>query len=196
MYDMILALGMFLVIAGFLMFTFSPEGTESILYVLLPVLSMICGAVFLFFTMVFSHNAYHLFFGILFSLCGFFFTLVANKIVPYTFKEWWPLAVIFIGVSVFAAGCYRKQKVIVKFTFPSLLFVAMGMIFLLFSFHVIRVSFYNFVLIFGPFALMASGVFMIVLFLLQRKYNQFYVEEEIVEIAEDEDIFLEQSDTK
>ena len=47
---------------------------------------------------------------------------------------------------------------------------------------------------FVPFFIIISGVFMVVLFLLQRKYNQFYVEEDIEESEElevDDDVFFD-----
>ena len=70
----------------------------------------------------------------------------------------------------------------------------LGIVFLLFSFRAIPVSFKSFALMFVPFFIIISGVFMVVLFLLQRKYNQFYVEEDIEESEElevDDDVFFD-----
>ena len=186
-YDMILALGMILIIAGFLLFTLSYNIADGIVMVLWPIICMFCGAVFLFFTMVFTHNAYHLFFGLFFSVCGIFCTLVVNDIIPYTMKEWWPSIVIFSAIALFISSYYKKRKMLVAYVFLSVTLALLGFLFLLFSFHVIHVSFKSFVLVFGPFALIVCGIFMIVFFLLQQKYHQFYVEDDADDI--DDDVF-------
>lgn len=184
---MILALGMVLIIAGFLLFTLSYNIADSIVMVLWPIVCMFCGAVFLFFTMAFTRNAYHLFFGLFFSLCGIFCALVVNDVISYTMKEWWPSIVVFAAIALFVSSYYGKRKMLVAYVFPSVSLALLGFLFLLFSFHVVHVSFKSFILIFGPFGLIACGAFMVILFLLQQKYHQFYVEDEVDEI--DDDIF-------
>ena len=193
-YNMILALGIFLITAGFIMFILSPGGTDSLFMTAWPVVGMVLGAVFLYFTLSFTHNSFHFFLGIFCALSGIFFGLVASGVVPKTLHEWWPASVVFASLALLASGFYKAHKLRIAYTFPAVTLLLLGIVFLLFSFRAIPVSFKSFALMFVPFFIIISGVFMVVLFLLQRKYNQFYVEEDIEESEElevDDDVFFD-----
>ena len=186
-YNMILALGIFLITAGFIMFILSPGGTDSLVMTVWPIVGIVFGAVFLYFTLSFTHNSFHLFLGIFCSLSGIFFGLVTGGVIPKTLNEWWPASVIFASLALLAAGFYKARKLRIAYTFPAVTLLLFGIVFLLFSFRIIPGSFKSFVLTFIPFFIISSGIFMVVLFLLQQKYNQFYVEEESEEIDIDEE---------
>lgn len=186
-YNMILALGIFLITAGFIMFILSPGGTDSLVMTAWPIVGIIFGAVFLYFTLSFTHNSFHLFLGIFCSLSGIFFGLVTGGVIPKTIREWWPASVVFASIALLAAGFYKAHKLRIAYTFPAVTLLLFGIVFLLFSFRIIPGSFKSFVLTFIPFFIISSGIFMVVLFLLQQKYNQFYVEEESEEIDIDEE---------
>ena len=190
-YNMILALGIFLITAGFTMFILSPGGTDSLVMTVWPIVAIVFGAVFLYFTLSFTHNSFHLFLGIFCSLSGIFFGLVTGGIIPKTLNEWWPASVIFASLALLAAGFYKAHKLRIAYTFPAVTLLLFGIVFLLFSFRIIPGSFKSFVLTFIPFFIISSGIFMVVLFLLQQKYNQFYVEEESEEIDVDEEEFFD-----
>ena len=193
-YNMILALGIFLITAGFIMFILSPGGTDSLFMTAWPVVGMVLGAVFLYFTLSFTHNSFHFFLGIFCALSGIFFGLVTSGVVPKTLHEWWPASVVFASLALLASGFYKAHKLRIAYTFPAVTLLLLGIVFLLFSFRAIPVSFKSFALMFVPFFIIISGVFMVVLFLLQRKYNQFYVDEDIEESEEievDDDVFFD-----
>ena len=190
-YNMILALGIFLITAGFIMFILSPGGTDSLVMTVWPIVGIVFGAVFLYFTLSFTHNSFHLFLGIFCSLSGIFFGLVTGGVIPKTLNEWWPASVIFASLALLAAGFYKARKLRIAYTFPAVTLLLFGIVFLLFSFRIIPGSFKSFVLTFIPFFIISSGIFMVVLFLLQQKYNQFYVEEESEEIDVDEEEFFD-----
>ena len=193
-YNMILALGIFLITAGFIMFILSPGGTDSLFMTAWPVVGMVLGAVFLYFTLSFTHNSFHFFLGIFCALSGIFFGLVTSGVVPKTLHEWWPASVVFASLALLVSGFYKAHKLRIAYTFPAVTLLLLGIVFLLFSFRAIPVSFKSFALMFVPFFIIISGAFMVVLFLLQRKYNQFYVEEDIEESEElevDDDVFFD-----
>ena len=186
-YNMILALGIFSITAGFIMFILSPGGTDSLVMTAWPIVGIIFGAVFLYFTLSFTHNSFHFFLGIVCALSGIFFGLVTSGVIPKTIHEWWPASVVFASIALLAAGFYKAHKLRIAYTFPAVTLLLFGIVFLLFSFRIIPGSFKSFVLTFIPFFIISSGIFMVVLFLLQQKYNQFYVEEESEEIDIDEE---------
>ena len=70
-YNMILALGIFLITAGFIMFILSPGGTDSLVITVWPLVGIVCGAVFLYFTLSFTHNSFHFFLAVFCGLSGF-----------------------------------------------------------------------------------------------------------------------------
>jgi hypothetical protein len=195
-YNTILAIGMLLIIAGFLMFMMFSETSENIFFVLLPVLLMVCGAFFLYFTMSFTNSSFQLFLGLLLTSCGILFSLCISGIIPYELKEWWPVSVIFAGFSLFASGYYKHRKILFAYTFPALTLAVLGTLFLFFSFHVVNVSFRKVVAIAGPFVLIAAGIFLVLLFLFQKNHSNFHIEDESDEINGDAEIFSDQGDNR
>ncbi|HAH61391.1 MAG TPA: hypothetical protein DCL73_04770 [Treponema sp.] len=195
-YNTILALGMLMIIAGFLMFVLFSETAENSTAVLWPVLLMVCGAVFLYFTMSFTNNSFQLFLGLLLTSSGILFSLCRSGIIPYRLQEWWPVSVVFAGFSLFASGYYKHRKILFAYTFPSLTLVVLGTLFLFFSFHVVHVSLRSFVALTGPFLLIAAGLFLVFLFLFQKRHSSFHIEDESDEIDDDAGIFSEQGDNR
>jgi hypothetical protein len=190
-YNSILAIGMLLIIVGFLMFVIFSEETESITAVLWPVLLMICGSVFLYFTMSFTKGSFQLFLGLFLTSYGVFSILFSSGIIPYGINEWWPVAVIDGGFSLLAAGYYKHKKMLFSYVVAAVSLVILGALFLFFSFHIIRGSFRNFVTFVGPFILIAAGLFMVLLFLFQKKHSRFHLRDESDEMNDDNGFFAD-----
>jgi hypothetical protein len=195
-YNAVLAIGMLMIIVGFLLFVVFSETTANIPFILWPVLLMVCGAVFLYFTMSFTNSSFQLFLGLFLSTSGILFCLSTSNIFPYTLQECWPLSVIFAGCSLFASGYYKHRKILFAYTFSALTLAVLGSFFLFFSLHVVRVSFRRFVAFIGPFVLIAAGIFLVILFLFQKRHRSFLLEDESDEISEDPGFFSEQGENR
>lgn len=176
-YAVLLAIGMVLIVAGFLL-SMSLVHPDSAGDTRPAVLCVLCGALFLYLTMTLTRKSAHFFIGVFFMAAGVFSLLVAHRIIPYSMNEWWPILVVFAGVSFFVSGMYRRRKMRLSIVFPSATLVILGALFMLFSFHVAPMSFRSAVAVFGPFCLMAMGVFIVAFFLLQRRYNSLCIPEE------------------
>lgn len=176
-YCVLLGIGMALIVSGFLLFV-SLADAEGAPDTRANIACTLCGAVFLYLTMIKTRKATHLFLGMFLMLSGVFSMLVAHRLIPYTMNEWWPVLVVFAGICFFTAGMFRRRKLRLAIVFPSITLVVLGTLFMLFSFHVAPMSFRSAVAIFGPFCLMAMGVFIVAFFLLQRKYNTLRINEE------------------
>lgn len=176
-YSVALATGMVLIVAGFLLFVtlIDVEGAPATKP---NIVCTLCGAAFLYLNMVWTKRATHLFIGLFLMTSGIFSLLVVHRIVPHTMNEWWPILVVFAGLCFFTAGMYRKHKMRLSIIFPASTLVIMGVLFMLFSFHIAPMSFRSAVAIFGPFCLIAMGVFIVAFFLLQRKYSTLRIDEE------------------
>lgn len=169
-YSILLAVGMVFITAGFLLFV-SLVDTEGAPDTRMNIACTLCGALFLYLTMVRTKRPTHLFAGMFLMTAGVFSLLVVHRIIPYTMNEWWPILVVFGGVYFFVAGMFRKRKMRLSIVFPAVTLVLLGVLFMLFSFHLAPMSFRSAVSIFGPFCLIAMGVFIVAFFLLQRRYN-------------------------
>nr|MDE5898540.1 hypothetical protein [Treponemataceae bacterium] len=78
------------------------------------------------------------------------------------------IAMVLTGLSLFLTGRIKSRKMVLKYVFPAGMLCALGAIFLFFSFGVVTVPFSQFALLLAPLLLIASGIFLIVLF-FQRK---------------------------
>ena len=193
-YSMILAVGMLLVVLGFFLFISFFEENQRTFITALQILTIFCGALFLFFSFAFTHAPVHMFFGLLLFFSGILFTLLSSNIIPFSIKRMWPLCVTIAGLSLFISGFYKHKRILFAYLFPSVTLVFLGLLFLLFSFKIVHTSFRNFVSVIGPFLLIVSGAFLMALFFLQQRYHAITVEDEDDSIIEDDDIFLEQDE--
>lgn len=81
---------------------------------------------------------------------------------------------IITGVSLFIAG-HQKQhkKIVLSYDFPSLVFVVLGIICLLFSMGVIKISIRHIALLVAPVIIVMAAIFLVLL---------YYKRHEILEI--------------
>ena len=193
-YNTLLAVGILSIISGFLLFVSSVETSDNLRSFLVPMLLIVCGAVFLYFTMCFTNSTFHLFLGMELCFAGVFSMLVVQHILPLSLREWWPIFVVFSGFAFFFAGLYRHRRMLAAYTLPSVLLIVLGLLFLLFSFHAVTISFRSFVAIFGPFVLIAGGVTLVILFQIQRKNSGFSIPDEADEIESENGAFRDPGD--
>jgi hypothetical protein len=172
------------------------ETSENVSLILWPVLLIVCGAVFLYFTMSFTNSPFQLFLGLLLTSSGVLFCLCVNEIIPWSVNECWPVAVIFAGGALFASGYYKHRRVLFAYMFSAFTLAVLGIVFLFFSFHIISISFRRFVAFAGPFLLIAAGIFMVILFLFQKKHRGFYIEDESDAMNDDSVFPPEQGDNR
>lgn len=169
----LLAVGLILILAGFLLLTgFSKKqgDTSSDVW---PVLILITGVVVLYLKTALKKGAAMLFCGAFLSASGIFLELLNRQILPFTMKQWWPVIVVFSGISLLGSGWFKYRKMYIAYTFPAFLLIVLGGFFLFFSFDIIRMSFRSFVSVFGPLGLIFCGALMVSLFAYQRRHTDF-----------------------
>ena len=188
---MLLVLGILLVVIGGFLFVSFFEGNKNTFFTILQILTILCGAIFLCSSLVLTYAPLHMFLGLYLFLSGIFLILISNNFIAYSLKELWPLTVIIAGASLFCAGIYKHKKILFAYLFPSVALILLGALFMLFSLHIVHISFRNFISIVGPFLLIVAGAFLIGLFFLQQRYHQFYIEDENDSIIEDDSIFFD-----
>jgi ascorbate-specific PTS system EIIC-type component UlaA len=115
----------------------------------------------------------HVFSGIFLILVGAFLLVLNAGVLESDFKQFWPLFMLFTGVSLFFFGLKKKGSSRVRMTIPALAIVLLSLFFLLFSLRIVSVSLRRFVVIWWPGMLIFAGAMLIILDLLvehrQRK---------------------------
>lgn len=121
--------------------------------------------------------------GFIFILNGIFFFLLNIGAFGLVLKNHWPIAVIITGAAFLISDFFIYGKIRASFLFPSLLFVFLGIIFLLFSSNILHITFRRFISVSWPIILCISGVFLVILYGFQKNgKNDFpYIKDDTAE---------------
>jgi hypothetical protein len=112
----------------------------------------------------------HVFSGIFLILVGSFLLVLNTGVLESEFKQFWPLFMLFVGVSLFFFGLKKKGSARLRMTVPALSIVLLSLVFLLFSLHIVSMSLRRFVVIWWPGILIFAGGLLIILdFMMERK---------------------------
>ena len=103
-----------------------------------------------------------------FLLMGVVLLLMDSGILRYGFSKMWPTIMIAAALSLFPAGLYRARRIRTVYLFPAIMMLVLGIVFLLFSLHVIPVSFRMFVSRCWPLLFILVGGFLVVAFYVQQ----------------------------
>jgi hypothetical protein len=117
-----------------------------------------------------NKRSIYLFFAAFFMLVGFFLFIAALGIIPAAFSQIWPLLSVFSGLALFPAGWHRYGAFRSRYVVPSIAFVILGSVLLIFSFHMVPFSFSQFILNWWPLLVVLAGL-MLVLISLGTKSN-------------------------
>jgi hypothetical protein len=154
--------GLLLMVVG-VTFLLGSLNNVSKKYVLLAFLFVIIGASIAIFAIKLNKRALYLFFAGFFILVGFFLFLSALNIFPFPFSKAWPLISVFSGLALIPAG-WRKYGVLrSNFIVPSLAFIVLGTVLLVFSFHIVPFNFKQFILNWWPMLIVLTGLLLVLL---------------------------------
>lgn len=135
----------------------SISGTSRI-SVLFSFLVVIIGAIFAVFAVKLNKKAIYFFIAAFFLQTGFFLFLSSLHIVPFSLSDFWPLFAVFAGLSLFIAGWHRFKSFKPRYMVPSIAFVILGCVLLMFSLDLLPFSFSQFVMNWWPLLLVLAGL--------------------------------------
>lgn len=186
--NLLLAAGLVLVIIGIFLCVHASTSAVKV-FAMRPVILICFGAVFLFLALAFMQNFVFIFFGLSFLLSGVLMLLLETKIIPLSLKELWPVLVIICGISLFPAGFYKMKRVRTVYLFPAITLVVLGVLFLMFSLRVIKISFSKFFSFALPLVVILFGSTLVFLYLWQQIHqkNFPYMVDDSVEADDDKD---------
>jgi hypothetical protein len=162
--------GLALVLVG-LAFLLGNQVAISQQYVLLAFLFVLAGVGVASFAIKLNKRALYLFFACFSILVGIFLFLSALTLLPFTFKQAWPLTAVFSGLALIPAGWRKYKMASVKFIAPSLAFIGLGVCLLIFSFRIVPFKFSQFILNWWPLLILLAGVLLILLTLGTKTTN-------------------------
>ena len=185
--NMLLAAGVILIIAGLLLISRFygdfvadfPVGSISI---------MIFGAAIFYIAMTLVHWAFFFYLGLLVFFLGLCMTFIFTNVLPFGPEHLWPITVLLSGICLILTCIFKHRKVRGVYLFPSVLIELLGLVFLLFSMNVIKISFSAFMAKWGPLVLILAGAGLVVVFFWQRNFNDFfpYDKDELSDFTDEE----------
>jgi hypothetical protein len=110
-----------------------------------------------------NKRSIYLFFATFFILVGFFLFLSAMRIIPVAFSQAWPLISVFSGLALFPAGWHRYGIFHIRYVVPSIGFVILGSVLLVFSFNIVPFSFAQFILNWWPLLVVLAGLILVLI---------------------------------
>jgi hypothetical protein len=135
----------------------------STISVLGSLLFVIIGVIFTVLSIKFNRRMVYFFFAVFPILIGIFLFLSTLKIIPVTLAQGWPLLSVFAGIALFPAGWHHYRGIRYRFLIPSLAFVALGCVLLIFSFKIVSFSFKRFIINWWPLLILLAGLILVLL---------------------------------
>jgi hypothetical protein len=105
-------------------------------------------------------------------LTGILTFVIDIGLVTVSFSAVWPFLMMFVGVSFFVSGAIRYRRLHSMYIAPGLAFLGLGILFLLFSFHLIPLSLSTAVLWGFPVFLLPLGVAFIIWFVRKISHGK------------------------
>jgi hypothetical protein len=124
---------------------------------------IIIGSACAFFAVKLNKRSLYLFFSTFFILVGFFLFLSSLNIVPVIFEDWWPSVSVFAGLALIPAGWHRYGVIKIRYMVPSVAFIMLGVMLLIFSLDIVSFSFKQFILNWWPLLIAIAGLILVLL---------------------------------
>jgi hypothetical protein len=157
---LVFIIGLFLMFLGSAFLLGTLAGTSR-MSVLVAFLFIIIGSGCAVLAIKLNKRSIYLFFAAFFMLVGFFLFLSALRIIPVAFSKAWPFLSVFSGLALFPAGWHRYGSFRSRYVVPSLAFVILGSILLVFSFDMVPFSFSQFVIDWWPLLVVPGGLILV-----------------------------------
>ncbi|MCR5724395.1 MAG: DUF5668 domain-containing protein [Treponema sp.] len=127
------------------------------------------GAVLFYLSMTITRRALFFFLGLYLCLASFFTWFVTSGLIPLSMTELWPVEVVLSGICLAGTGIFKNHTLRTRYLFPSVTLIVFGLVFLLFSLDIIRVSFFSVFSRWWPLLLILLGLALVVLFACQHR---------------------------
>ena len=163
-YNTLLAVGISCIILGAILLVarFASANFSFISWV--TIFAVLTGGLLLYLCATSIHRAWTIFLGCLLILNGFFIFIVKLGVLPVGMGQLWPFFVIFSSFSLFFSGIYKFKRIVAVYFVPSLVLVFLGVFFLQFSLHIIKVPIRYFAAMWWPLLFIFVGIGLLITF--------------------------------
>lgn len=163
-YNTLLAVGISCIILGALMLVMRFASASFSFVSGVNVFAIIAGGVLLYLCATTIHRAWTIFLGSFLILNGFFIFVVKLGVLPVGFRQLWPFIAILSAISLFFSGIYKFKRIVAVYFVPSLVLVFLGVFFLQFSLHIIKVPIRIFAAMWWPLLFIFVGIGLLITF--------------------------------
>jgi hypothetical protein len=170
----ILAIGILCILAGLVLPVVFFSDIPTVSLYRCPIIMLFLGGLLLYLSLAFTHRAHQLFLGMNLCFSGFLILVFRAGLVTVSFRELWPVCVIFCGLTLVPSGYFRYRTIRTMYLFPAILLIFLGLFFCLFSFHIIRMPLREFISIWWPVVLIFIGGLLIGTFQYQRNFSSVF----------------------
>jgi hypothetical protein len=131
--------------------------TSILLSFLLIILGISCAA----FAIRISWRSLYLFYAALFLQAGLFLFLYTLRIIPIRLSQAWPLLSVFAGIALFPAGWHRYGAFKANYIVPSVTFIVLGSVLMVFALKLVSFSLAQFVRNWWPLLMVLAGLILV-----------------------------------
>ncbi len=171
-YKLFLFLGLFFVFAGFDLLVIFLSPNNNFLYLLVPNVFLLIGLFVLYLSLTGKRRTFFIFVGLLFCSSWLLLLLTSSRIIPYTLMEMWPVMVVLSGIMLIPLGFIRYGFLPISFFVSACMLFGLGIIFLLFSLDIIKMSITAFASQWWPLIFILFGISLIGLFFYTQKHER------------------------
>lgn len=182
-----IALGILILAACFVFAVINPISRKiDILNLVILIFQGLLGIVIIIIGKKITHKFFHMFIGLAFFLCSLVLIMMV-LVLPFTIKELWPVYGVIAGISLFISGFLKYKSVKFGYLIPAVTLVGMGIWYLMFSLHLMPLSFSMVVYTLGPAFLIMIAVLLVAYFFVQQKHSDLVFKDDEIGVFSDEE---------
>lgn len=184
------AITLFVACAAYALFI-TPSKFTEILFILFLIIQLVLGLLICILSLKITQRATHLFIGLLIFFWGIL-QLISEFYFTVGLEVLWPVYSVTAGITLFISGFYKYKKIKFGYSIPAVTIFFMGIWFSLFTFNIIKKSFFDLVAVLGPVFMGLVAISLILLYFLQKKHNKFIIlDDETGTFTDEEDAFMD-----
>ena len=182
-----IALGILILAACFMFAVLNPVSRSiDILNLVLLIFQAGIGIGIIVLGKIITHKFFHMFIGLVFFLCSMV-SIITVLVLPFGFKEIWPIYGVIAGLALFVSGFLKYKSVKFGYLIPAVTLFGMGIWYLLFSLQIMPLSFSMVVYTLGPAFLIMVAFLLVAYFFVQQKHSDLVFKDEEIGVFSDEE---------
>ena len=186
--DLILSFGSLGLLGIIILYIVTNTTNHRLFLDFLPICVVLLGIPLLIIGVKLTKKLHHVFIGQGLIFWGLILFCSMLNVFHFSFRQWWPVIGVTSGIFLYIAGLVSYRSIKFRYFIPALTLFLLGIWFMLFTFNIIKVPFHIVALVGGPLFFIMTGMFIIIFFMLQKKYTNLVIPEDEASEFEAEEI--------